>query len=628
MTRLKKYIIYIWGILLLSSCTNNKSEYPPALLPELEQAENVMYTYPDSALHILERMTPPKASDKYQHASWCILVSQAKVRNYIKMNTDSIISIAYNYFQKQNDPQRKALAGYLEGIYYNDEKHDGETALSFYLEAAKEIEKTEDYQLAHLLYSEIGHIYVYRTFVKDAITAFQNAYNFAKLSNNNKYISSALSYLGRAYSIKPDIEKAIDYYKEALKIAQEENCKFPATIALNELAMLYANFQEDQKQALAYAMETLRINKEEQWEPSQNYLIIGDTYRQLENYDSAQYYLNKALLTNDIYTKRSAYHALYLLNRTTPNNLIKAMQYCDKFYACIDSISEIKNSKEIIAISEKYKHEKLLNEKNTLQIKNERFLRNGLFALLFLILIISLLIYFYQRKLIKKERTIQSQEEQLRIYNLQIHDNESHIEHNKMLISQLSEQIVTNGDLQETVQEQQNMVDELVQKNKTLQNQTDKLQQDISEYSHQSQGKLKEQMISFNKIMEENANLRRRIELLSKLIIGHTDILASLIKSPQYLNPSQWAEIVEATNRIYDNFTKRLNKQIQSLSDSDLQVCCLIKLRIPVANMAIILGISATSVSKRKQRLKEQIAREGGVVFDKNQHLDIWIWDY
>lgn len=55
MTRLKKYIIYTWGILLLSSCTNNKSEYPPALLPELEQAENVMYIHPDSALHILEK---------------------------------------------------------------------------------------------------------------------------------------------------------------------------------------------------------------------------------------------------------------------------------------------------------------------------------------------------------------------------------------------------------------------------------------------------------------------------------------------------------------------------------------------------------------------------------------------
>ena len=202
-----KYIICIWGILLVLSCTNTHTESSPTLLPELAQAENCMYAYPDSALHILEKMTPPKAADKYQYATWCLLLSQAKIKNYIELESDSLISIGYKYFQQKENPQRKALAGYLEGIYYNDEKHDAETALKYYLKAATEIEKTEDYQLAHLIYAGIGDIYVYRSLVDYAITAFQKAYDFAKSSNNKVYISSALSYLGRAYSIKPDVDK-------------------------------------------------------------------------------------------------------------------------------------------------------------------------------------------------------------------------------------------------------------------------------------------------------------------------------------------------------------------------------------------------------------------------------------
>lgn len=160
-----KYIVCIWGILLVLSCTNTHTESSPTLLPELAQAENCMYAYPDSALHILEKMTPPKVTDKYQYATWCLLLSQAKIKNYVKLESDSLISIGYKYFQQKENPQRKALAGYLEGIYYNDEKHDAETALKYYLEAATEIEKTEDYQLAYFIYVGIGEVYVFRSFL-------------------------------------------------------------------------------------------------------------------------------------------------------------------------------------------------------------------------------------------------------------------------------------------------------------------------------------------------------------------------------------------------------------------------------------------------------------------------------
>ena len=625
----KRYIIYLGVAFLLLSCAHSTSnDSLPTLLPELTQAENVMYAHPDSALHILERMTPPAVSDKYQYATWCLLISQAKVKKHIRLNSDSILSIAYNYFQQQDNPQRKALAGYLKGIYMEEEKHDGETALEYYMEAAKEAEKTEDYQLAHLIYGAIGNIYAYRSLTDYAINAYQKAYDYAQLSNNKTYISTALSYLGRVYSIKHDANKSISYYKKALKTAEENNDNFSKTIALNELAAVYTAYSKDYRQALIYALESLNINKVQSQELSQNYLTVGNIYRQLKMNDSAQYYLDKATTSENIYTVCGAYQALYYLNRAIPQNHSKAMLYCDKFYTCIDSVTQIEHSKEIIAMKEKYEHEKLLNEKNTLQIEKERITRNGLYTSLFIISIAATLIVFYQRKLIRKERTIQLQAEQLRIFSVQIHNNETQIEQNNTHISQLTEQIVSHGELQETVQEQQNMVEELKQKNVMLQKQTDRLQKDFSEHSLNTQGKQKAQMASLNKIMDENTMLRKREEFLCKQLILHTDVLASLIKSPKPLDIYQWEEVQMAINRLYDNFTERLKKQIPSLTENDLQVCCLIKLHISVANMATILGISPTSVSKRKQRLKEQIMKEAGELFDKNQLIDIWLWEY
>ena len=565
-----------------------------------------MYAYPDSALHILEKMTPPKVTDKYQYATWCLLVSQAKIKNYVELESDSLISIGYKYFQQKENPQRKALAGYLEGIYYNDEKHDAETALKCYLEAATEIEKTEDYQLAHLIHAEIGHIYAYRSLVDYATSAYQKAYDFAKLSNNKRYIALSLSYIGRAYSIKPDMDKAIDYYEAAIKIAKEADDKQLLTPGiLNELASVHVRIQNN-KQALT----------------------VGNIYRQLKINDSAQYYLDRAATSDNIYTACGAYQSLYYLNRTIPQNYAKAMTYCDKFYTYIDSITKIKHGKEIIAMKEKYDHEKLLNEKKTLQIENEQIIRNNLYILLFIVIVIACLIFLYQRKLIQKERTIQMQEEQLRIYSLQIHENEMQMAQNRVHIMQLSEQLAANEGLHETMMEQQNGLNELKKRNENLQKETILLQQNMAEYSQNMQGKLKTQLTSFDAIAEENSRLRNREEFLCKLLIPYIKPLDSLIKSPKQLTIVQWAEVEENINKLYNNFTLRLKEQFPSFTNNDLQVCCLIKLRISVSNMAEILNISPASVSKRKQRIKEQIIKELGDSFDKSQLIDIWIWEY
>ena len=117
-------------------------------------------------------------------------------------------------------------------------------------------------------------------------------------------------------------------------------------------------------------------------------------------------------------------------------------------------------------------------------------------------------------------------------------------------------------------------------------------------------------------------------EKSKKLLIPYIKPLDSLIKSPKQLTIVQWAEVEENINKLYNNFTLRLKEQFPSFTENDLQVCCLIKLRISVSNMAEILNISPASVSKRKQRIKEQIIKELGDNFDKSQLIDIWIWEY
>lgn len=627
MTNLYKIISLISGILILLSCTNTHPEQSPILLPELAQAENVMYTHPDSALHILEGMTPPKASDKYQHATWCLLLSQAKIKNYVKLGTDSLVNIAYKYFHQKENPQRIALAEYLKGIYYNEERHYNEIALSHYLNAAKEIEKTEDYQLAYLIHAEIGHTYIYLSLVDYATDSFLKANRFAKLSGNKTYISSSLSCLGRAYSLKPNIKQAIISYETALEIAESANDKQASIIALNDLAALYATDSINYKQALIYAIKALAMNNCN-IDITPNYLTIGDIYRQLNMKDSAQFYLEKAIKSNNIYTKRDASQALYHLNRIIPQNYKKAMQYCDMFYIYSDSITKTEYGKKVIAMKEKYEYDNLVKEKNILIIEKEQTSRHALYILLSLIVLVSLTILLYQRKLMQKSRTIQKQEEQLRYYSLQMYDNEIQIEQNSSHIALLSEQLTSNEGLQETMVEQQNEMESIIRKNEELKRVNEEMQQHMNAFSQELQDKLKTQLSSFEEITEENTRLRKRIDFLISILIPSIPSLNLLIKKPHSLREEQWQEVEKEMNRVFDNFIVRLSKEVSTLSKIDLQICCFIKLHLTPAQIATILNLSPDSIYKRKQRMKEQISKTLGSSFDSNQSLDTWIWRY
>lgn len=160
---MRKKRVINWMVILsilLTGCKQKKDTLQ-TLLPPLVKAEHIMYEYPDSALHILQEMQMPASSDKLQNATWALLLTQAKYKNYIEEVTDStLINIAYDYFMKKGNAQRKAMVLYYKGILYGKANNMNEAQAS-YLKAIEEVEKTKDYQLAHLIYSNIGNIYLY-----------------------------------------------------------------------------------------------------------------------------------------------------------------------------------------------------------------------------------------------------------------------------------------------------------------------------------------------------------------------------------------------------------------------------------------------------------------------------------
>ena len=611
-----KYAGLIISIIIsLISCTHNKN-YPPAFQPELAKAEAMMYRYPDSALHILQGIQPDIPSENEQYATWALLMTQAQYKNQIEQS-DSLINIAYSYFTKHDNAQRKALALYYKGILRH-ESHHAEDALSFYLEAATEIEKTNDYQLGFLINSEVGLMYLYRKLNDYAMEYFEKAHHNAELSDNQTYIAFSFIYIARAFSQKKQYNKAIEYYEKAIKIGQVNNYPTILASAMNETSFLFLKTGENKK-ALQYAKDCIKIKKTDQ-----RIFSLGDTYRYLKMYDSAYFYLNQACLSPNIHTARSAYQALYYISQEE-KDYKKAVEYSNKLWFYQDSIGKTDRNKALIEMQEKYDQQKIINENNLSQIKKDRIIRNVLIALIILSFIIAITNYLYQRKIVSQKQEISEKEEKIRYFTMKIHENETLINRNKMRIEELTIQMEGSLEIKEQWKEQNKIRQEIQQQNETLKLENNNLQNHISNYAQSLKEKSKE-LEAMEHLSKENQYLHKREAFLCNQLIKQTELFNKL-KTTKYIDNKLWQEIKEKIDLLFDNYTKRLCHQIPSLTDGDIQICCLIKLRFSNGDIANMLAISPTSVSKRKLRLKERIVQEIGSL-GENQSLDLWLMEY
>ena len=599
----------------LISCTHNKN-YTTTFQPELAKAEAIMYRYPDSALHILQGIQPDNPSNNEQYATWALLMTQAQYKNQIEQS-DSLINIAYSYFINQDNAQRKALALYYKGILCH-ESHHAEDALSFYLEATTEIEKTNDYQLGFLINSEIGLMYLYRKLNDYAMEYFEKAHHNAELSNNQTYIAFSFIYIARAFSQKKQYNKAIEYYEKAIKIGQVNNYPTILASAMNETSFLFLKTGENKK-ALQYAKDCIKIKKTDQ-----RIFSLGDTYRYLKMYDSAYFYLNQASLSPNIHTARSAYQALFYISQEE-KDYKKAVEYSNKLWFYQDSIGKTDRNKALIEMQEKYDQQKIINENNLSQIKKDRIIRNVLIALIILSFIIAITNYLYQRKIVSQKQEISEKEEKIRYFTMKIHENETLINRNKMRIEELTIQMEGSLEIKEQWKEQNKIRQEIQQQNEMLKLENNKLQNHISNYAQSLKEKSKE-LEAMEHLSEENQYLHKREAFLCNQLINQTELFNKL-KTTKYIDDQLWQEIKEKIDLLFDNYTKRLYHQIPSLTDGDIQICCLIKLRFSNGDIANMLAISPTSVSKRKLRLKERIVQEIGSL-GENQSLDLWLMEY
>lgn len=607
--------------LILFSC--HKSI--PVILPELSRAESLVFEYPDSALAILDSMQTPSPSDPFQYATWCLLHTQAQDKSYIKQTSDSLINIAYAYFMNQKDLKRKATTLYYKGRVADD-MHKGEEATIYYLQAKELAKEIQDYKLAELICANLGMVYAYRNLGDLATIEVKDAYNYSLLANDSSIISYTLSYMARVSGLFEKWDSCIYYYNQAIKIAEQSNKSRPLSMALSEIAYAYEELNQ-YNQAINSLKKSEHIDIREGYKGVyQTYLGLGRTYMEIGKFDSAAYYLNESLKAESIYTITSAYQNLAQLYEKQ-KQYKQAIRYISLYQHYSDSLKNISQTKEIVELQAKYKQEVLVNEKKQLKLEKYNLVRVALLILLTMICVICMIMIFYHHHLKRRERFIQTENNKIYNYTVQLAENKEIIQRNNQLIQSMSAQLEKSQDLKECIHEQKKELAQIYEYNDYLQTQNTHLLATIKHHSQLVQEKEKS-MHTYKKLKEQNVILKEKEKLLSEYMADQLELFKQLKETPKYIQDEQWPAILKTVNVLYRNFTVRLHKEFPALTDSDLQICCLIKLKFTTSFIATLTGVSPASATKRKQRIKERMNQQHPGLWNEDISLETYIWAY
>lgn len=594
--------------MLISGC--GRSGQVNKQIPELVKAEKVMFDHPDSALHILEKMEKPSSrTDKENHALWCLLTSQAKVKQLMKISSDSLVRIAYDYYKPTENTRRKAMSAlYMGDINY--ELGNIEDAMQYYLEGKTEVEKTDDYKTGYLIMFSLGKLYLFRNFADYALEACTAAYDYAVKDSNKRYQMTALRYLARSYCLTNELTKAIDAYNQCASLALELGLGTDRYYykVQTEIALVYANSGNLEKSLIL--SKSLPVEY-------QSTVIIGKNYYYLNQYDSAYYYLNKSLGTDNVYTKTLIYELLYKISKY-PKYQHSLKDYCDSLLYYNDSILRLDKSKEIIVYKEKYNNEKLITAKQKLEIEKANITYWWMFTIVIVLFLLILLIYIYLHKRI----TLHQKEEEMTNLALQLHQKELEVEKNESYIVELQSQFEKYNKKEEFYIEQVEAFKNLKKENERLSLEKNMLHEKIASYSISSH-----ELSNVKTLSDRLLLLEKREKELCSLLLSQIPFLRKLHLQPVYLNETELNDICKIADNIFQEFTQRLSKDISVLSEHEIILCSLIKLRFSITEISIFLNITPASVSRSKLRIKNKIFSELGED-SKGKSLDIWLWKY
>ena len=355
----KRYLL-VFSILLVSvgsifmSVSLSSCSSPSVKNQLLLCADSLMETYPDCALSILESITYPQKMPRADRALYALLLTQARHKNYIALEDDSLIKTAVDYYGDKKKSLRAAKAHYYWGAIYS-EKGYASFAVEEYLTAIRLMPVRNEF-LA-MIYDNLAECYEEDRLYNVAIENYRAAYQILKGKDEQTYPMRGIA---RVFLLQNEKDSALYYYQQALDCALADQDSSLIGALYHDLAMVYSE-KKDYIQADKFVSKAILLQGQD---AINTCLSKAQIMLNLNKLDSASYFFSKNMDELDIYGKAVCYDGMYQIAKRK-GEWKTATENMDAYKILYDSMQIMTDNEELNRLMDKHQleeHKRLLSE--------------------------------------------------------------------------------------------------------------------------------------------------------------------------------------------------------------------------------------------------------------------------
>ena len=355
----EKNILFILTILLLLACTacDRSARH---VTEHLSQAEELIWTTPDSALHILESISTSRHLTGKEQADYALLLSLAQYRCYIPVSSDSLINLAVEYYKDKNDADKKGAAFYVKGCILEEYSKDIPNALLAYKEAEKCIPSMNDKHYVARIYSSLGYINQCSFNFELAKEYYQKAVQANIDGKDTAAQTSNLLNLLQLYHIFHDTDSVNQCITKLLQFSSSLKDSILQSKIYHNIAVSKM-YQEKYEEAESFFSCALHISPASP--PYKTMSGLAQLYIKRGQKERADSLFQNALLSKDLSLRAYIYNQLYD-EAWKAENYKKIAQYARLYIDTSDSIYNSHLHQEVLKVQRKYDHMQLLYQKS------------------------------------------------------------------------------------------------------------------------------------------------------------------------------------------------------------------------------------------------------------------------
>lgn len=558
------YIIVFIFVLLSVSCHKNKGMYDK----RLELAYGFMSSSSDTALVLLREIDPKTIKKAEDKAYYALIYTQAMCMNNIQMKNDSLIKLAINFYSKGNDSALIAKTYYYAAQVY-ERMGNRKEAITYYNKA---IIKTP-----HNKYKYKSFIYLSWAFMMSqdkpyviAQDLYNKSYENAQLAKDTLGMIDVSIQKGWFNLLNKRYDDAINCYYESINLASRKHSITPLFQSYNRLAECFTKKGEHDK-ALYYAemaRKNILTNTNERYLNA----TLGLIYINLEQWDKAEYYIEKSADTTS-YLEKSIYYEQLMMLYNKKGDFKKANTYGQRYVLYKDSLCTERENTNAVKFQKQYEKTQVEIENTNLKIQ-KRELQILCMFIIFIAFVIGMITYIIN---IKNKKIIKDSI---------MAKNETRVN----AINHLQEKIIELQEIRSQLQEKEECLKQSNKHHIELREELSLKEKELQETSRQKQ-ELKQRIFDMNEVVKKIRDFKKQKK-------------ADVIEKRCMLDEEELSTLSQMINFCYNDVITRLSEQYPELSKDDLNLCSLLCLEVPNSKIALLLNISEDALKQRKSRLK------------------------